>query len=60
MERGCLWNSFVMIGHVNAFMNLIRHALPELVESFESIRQALFTYERNRHSKRPLLRYSLR
>jgi len=30
MERGCLWNSFVMIGHVNAFMSLIRHTLPEL------------------------------
>ena len=43
MERGCLWNSFVMIGHVNAFMNLVRHALPELIKSFASIRQALFT-----------------
>jgi mannose-1-phosphate guanylyltransferase len=43
MERGCLWNSFVMIGHVNAFMNLVRHTLPELIKSFDSIRQALFT-----------------
>jgi len=43
MERGCLWNSFVMIGHVNAFMSLIRHTLPELIKSFDSIRQALFT-----------------
>ena len=43
MERGCLWNSFVMIGHVNAFMNLIRHTLPELIKSFDSIRRALFT-----------------
>jgi len=43
MERGCLWNSFVMIGHVNAFMKLIRHTLPELIKSFDSIRQTLFT-----------------
>lgn len=43
MERGCLWNSFVMFGHVNAFLNLIRHALPDLVESFESIRPSFFT-----------------
>jgi len=43
MERGCLWNSFVMIGHVNAFMNLVRRALPELIKSFDTIRQALLT-----------------
>ena len=43
MERGCLWNSFVMIGHVNAFLNLVRHTLPDLVDSFESIRQSFFT-----------------
>ena len=43
MERGCLWNSFIMVGHVDAFLNLIRQALPRLVESFESIRRSLFT-----------------
>jgi mannose-1-phosphate guanylyltransferase len=43
MERGCLWNSFVMVGHVYAFLNLIRRALPDLVESFESIRPLFFT-----------------
>jgi len=47
MERGCLWNSFVMVGHVRAFLNLIRQALPRLIEAFESIRTWLFTaYER--------------
>jgi mannose-1-phosphate guanylyltransferase len=47
MERGCLWNSFVMVGHVRAFLNLIRQALPHLIEAFESIRTQLFTaYER--------------
>lgn len=43
MERGWLWNSFVMVGHVNAFLNLMRSTIPGLVESFESIRQSFFT-----------------
>jgi len=42
MERGCLWNSFV-IGHVYAFLNLVRHTLPDLAASFESIRESFFT-----------------
>ena len=47
MERGCLWNSFVMVGHLRAFLNLIRQALPRLIEAFESIRTWLFTaYEK--------------
>jgi mannose-1-phosphate guanylyltransferase len=37
MKRGCLWNSFVMVGHVEAFLNLIRDALPKLLEAFESV-----------------------
>ena len=40
MKRGCLWNSFVMVGHVSAFMNLIRSTLPDLVASFELTRAA--------------------
>jgi mannose-1-phosphate guanylyltransferase len=43
MERGCLWNSFVLVGCVHAFLSLIRRALPTLVELFESIRSSLFT-----------------
>lgn len=43
MEHGCLWNSFVMVGHVHAFLNLISRALPGLLEAFESIRSSLFT-----------------
>ena len=37
MRRGCLWNSFVMVGAVGAFIEMIRHALPDLLESFESM-----------------------
>jgi mannose-1-phosphate guanylyltransferase len=43
MERGCLWNSFVMVGCVHAFLDLIRKALPSLFKLFESIRSLLFT-----------------
>ena len=41
MERGCFWNSFVMIGQVDAFVSLIRRALPNLLRSFETICPAL-------------------
>jgi mannose-1-phosphate guanylyltransferase len=43
MEPGCMWNSFVMVGHIHAFLNLLRRALPDLVEAFESIRSSFFT-----------------
>jgi mannose-1-phosphate guanylyltransferase len=43
MERGCLWNSFVMFGRVDSFLSLISRALPDLYESFESIRSAFLT-----------------
>ena len=42
-ERGCFWNSFVMVGRVDAFLSLIRRALPSLFAPFESIRSSLFT-----------------
>ena len=38
MASGCLWNSFVMVGRVSAFLRIIRLALPELVAAFESLR----------------------
>ena len=37
MRRGCLWNSFVMVGAIVAFINMIRHALPNLIACFESM-----------------------
>ena len=37
MRRGCLWNSFVMVGTVGAFRNLIQHTLPDLLSCFESM-----------------------
>jgi mannose-1-phosphate guanylyltransferase len=43
MERGCLWNSFLMVGQIDAYLGLVRRALPLLLESFESIRPSLLT-----------------
>jgi mannose-1-phosphate guanylyltransferase len=34
LRGGCLWNSFVMVGRVSAFLAMIRRTLPELLGSF--------------------------
>ena len=33
MERGCLWNTFVLVGTARAFLNLIRKTVPALFAS---------------------------
>ncbi len=43
MRRGCLWNSFVMVGRVGSFLELTRRTIPLLHNSFESIRQSFLT-----------------
>ena len=37
MGRGCLWNSFVMVGAVGAFIGIIERTLPKLLACFESL-----------------------
>jgi len=37
MERGCLWNSFVMAGRVDAFLKMTQRALPALFDFFSAI-----------------------
>ena len=37
MERGCLWNSFVMVGCVDALLKMTRAAMPEMYSSFAAI-----------------------
>lgn len=34
MTKGCLWNSFVMVGKVNTFLGLFRKYLPDLMNMF--------------------------
>jgi mannose-1-phosphate guanylyltransferase len=43
MERGCLWNSFVMVGRVDAFLKMTQQALPEFYDLFGAIGPALDT-----------------
>jgi len=37
LERGCVWNTFVMVGSAAAFVNLIRSQAPELFQRFEAL-----------------------
>jgi len=43
LARGCLWNSFVMVGSVASMLALIKSAVPELFERFEPVRLRLST-----------------
>jgi mannose-1-phosphate guanylyltransferase len=43
MANGCLWNSFVMVGQVQTFVELVKNALPSMSEAFEGARRSLFT-----------------
>lgn len=49
MDQGCLWNSFVMIGHVQAFLQLTKRALPELMTYFEAITPVFGTADEYRN-----------
>ena len=39
MKRGCLWNSFVMVGRVDALLKMTRAALPEMFAAFTAVRR---------------------
>jgi len=43
MSRGCLWNSFVMVGRVDALLQMTRAALPEMFTAFETVTPAFET-----------------
>src|SRR6185295_13073511 len=43
MKEGGLWNSFVMVGRVSAFLKMIQHAVPELFSRFLRIEPRLNT-----------------
>lgn len=37
LERGCLWNTFVMVGSAGAFLNMIRAAAPALYDALRPV-----------------------
>ena len=43
LERGCLWNSFVMVARASTLLGLIMMALPQLYAPFAAIRSKLGT-----------------
>lgn len=43
LGRGCLWNSFVMVGRVSAFLKMIRRASPDLYDRFLDLAPLLNT-----------------
>jgi len=43
MDRGFLWNSFVMVGRVETFLQAIRRAVPKLYASFEAVKPTFGT-----------------
>jgi mannose-1-phosphate guanylyltransferase len=40
LARGCLWNTFVMVGWVSAFLGLVRLTCPELLVPFGKVQAA--------------------
>jgi mannose-1-phosphate guanylyltransferase len=43
LRRGCLWNSFVMVGQLSTLLGLFLIAMPELYLAFNKIKPALGT-----------------
>lgn len=43
LQRGALWNSFVMVGHLDAFLGLVWEAAADLVIALDPLRRALGT-----------------
>lgn len=41
MTRGCLWNSFVMIGKVSGFLRMIRNSATELFTKFAEVKSKI-------------------
>ena len=44
MNGGSLWNTFVMVGHLDAFLAIIFRTLPDLYRTFFSAREVLGSY----------------
>jgi mannose-1-phosphate guanylyltransferase len=63
MKRGCLWNSFVMVGRVDALLKMTQQASPKAYELFAAISPAFGTiFERTAmhevYSKIPEVNFS--
>jgi mannose-1-phosphate guanylyltransferase len=52
LDRGCLWNSFVMVARLSTLLGLIMVMLPELYRSFARISSTLLTSSEERSIER--------
>src|SRR5262245_35090826 len=48
MQRGCLWNSFVMVGRVDALLKMTRSALPQMFSQFSLMSSTFDTGDERR------------
>jgi mannose-1-phosphate guanylyltransferase len=48
MERGCLWNSFVIVGRVDALLRMTQAAVPHLYANFAALTSAFETARERR------------
>lgn len=39
LERGCLWNTFVMVGRATAFLQMIKRTAPTIYRTFQAVAQ---------------------
>ena len=37
LDRGCVWNTFVMVGRAQAFLDMVRERTPEIYQEFEPL-----------------------
>ena len=51
-NRGALWNSFVMVGHVDAFLALTARTAPELLRAVEPLQRVIGTDDESRVAER--------
>jgi mannose-1-phosphate guanylyltransferase len=58
-ERGALWNSFVMIGWVDAFLALTARSAPELLAALEPLGRALGRPDEDRVAERVYARLAV-
>jgi mannose-1-phosphate guanylyltransferase len=52
LERGCLWNSFVMVARLSTLLGIIMLAAPELYRSFARVSSSLLTSAEERSVER--------
>lgn len=48
LDRGCLWNSFVMVARIPALLAMVRSAAPELESAFTAVQPMLGTVAESR------------